>query len=703
MSVSNGQNLDETTFNNAFVSKTADSSIASEVELADADAVSGSTVTNVQRELNSLNSFLGKVLNTAKDLLPTWATNNVGSSSDDVKTRVEALDANVSTTNAAIALKADGPTEADDAATGANATLSAVATTVVRLTNASLTSIDMIPAGSAGQQFILVNRTTVSVTLNDDTGATAADRILTGIGSGLALANDSAVILEYDSTTTRWQVVGGSGGGGGGADQDLGNLTSPTAINQQLDFTGTNSIRVPNDTYYLGAFGGGSRTLIKVDAAGRIKAGQTGVDFRFDSDIEPSADGTYECGSSALRWLNVSADQLEGAGGMSFAAKTLPSGATAVSAIEGNNGVDVGMFTASNADADAAKTQCVFFETGNKSNAGSSGATGDVSIKTGDAAGSGNSGPIILETGTSASGTRGFLAIKEKSFPTASVNDVLTLQSAVTGEVAWATSPSAGPKNVSSYSSTSTISGTDDVAILSGASFTLTLTTAVSNAGKVFEIVHQGTSLSQVYTIDGNAAETIRGNTTFLLHTNGQRVRMVSDGSNWVVLDNYTETPWIDVGNLTISATTTGPTKGSTQATDNFFYKRSGDTAHCRMNFIQTDATGSNAGSGDYLFDVTAVGSIDTAKLDVYATVEGWNSSFVNAMSVGTGGHGGTFGPTTMAVGTAVVPYDASYVRLFSGVINSTGGTVGSAGYPLTGTNVWYTLDFKIPIDGWEH
>jgi hypothetical protein len=169
------------------------------------------------------------------------------------------------------------------------------------------------------------------------------------------------------------------------------------------------------------------------------------------------------------------------------------------------------------------------------------------------------------------------------------------------------------------------------------------------------------------------------------------------------VLDNYTETGWQNAGTITINATTTNPTKGSTQATDVFRWRRLGDSAHCRMNFIQTSAAGSNVGSGDYLFDVTAIGSIDTAKLDVYATVEGWNSSFVNALSVGTGGHGGTFGPTTMAVGTAVVPFDSSAVRLFSGVVNSTGGAVGSAGYPLNGANVWYTLDFIVPMDNWEH
>jgi hypothetical protein len=228
----------------------------------------------------------------------------------------------------------------------------------------------------------------------------------------------------------------------------------------------------------------------------------------------------------------------------------------------------------------------------------------------------------------------------------------------------------------------------------------LTLPTAIGASGKEFQIIHQGTSLSQVYTIDGNGSQTIRGNLTFLLHTNGQRVKIYSDGANWQVLEHYTETAWTSAGTITVSATTTGPTKGSTQSHDIMRYKRQGDSAHVRINFRQTNATGSNAGSGDYLFDVTAIGSIDTTKVDVYATTEGWNSNFVNAFSVGRGGHGDGI---TNAASAAVIPYDATYVRLASAVINTTGGFIGSAGYPLSGTNVWYSLDFIVPIDGWEH
>lgn len=726
MSVSNGENLNDTTFNDAFVSKTSDSSVAAEVELADTDPVSGSTITNVQREHNSIASFLGKVINTAKDVLPSWATSNVGSPTDDVKTRVEALDANVSTTTANLAGKEDTAnkgiangyasldanvllafaqmhrSEADDSATGANATLDAVATTVVRLTNASLTSVDMIPAGDGGRQFVLVNRTTVSIDINNDTGATAAQRILTGTGATLALADNAALIFEYDSTTTRWQIVGGSGGGAAGANDTLSNLTSPTAINQQLDFAGSNSVRVPNDVYYLGAFGGGSRTLIKVDAAGRIRAGQSGVDFRFDADIEPVTDGTKECGTTALRWLNVSSDQFEGFG-MVFASQTMPSGIGSVAAIGSTGTIDVGLFTSSNADADAVKTCDVFIDTGNKSNAGSSGDTGTLFYKTGDAAGSGNSGPIVLDSGTSGSGTRGSINILGPSLDGSTVNDAWVLQNTTTGAGAWVAPAAAANKNIAAFSSTATAGSTDDIIELSGASFTLTLPTAVGADGKVFEILHLGTSLSQVYTIDGDGAQTIGGNTTFLMHTNRQKLRIHSDGANWQILDSYTETAWSDGGPLTIGATTTGPTKG-TVGIDTAYWKRIGQDM--LVNYTYTQTAGSAAGSGDYLFQIpnSSNVAIDTGIISAYSTVEGSGSNFNLSNRVGdmTG-----FDSAQGNIEGGVVVYDSDNVRFFVGYsphnVSRRLAVIGSGVGSLATTTITYTANFRLPIDGWEN
>lgn len=101
----------------------------------------------------------------------------------------------------------------NDTATGSNATLSAIGNApFVRLTNASLVSIDMIPAGNDGQIIVLANTTGTLITLNNDTGATVANRIITGTLKPLKMKNGGTVILMYDSASFRWRTIGGGGG-----------------------------------------------------------------------------------------------------------------------------------------------------------------------------------------------------------------------------------------------------------------------------------------------------------------------------------------------------------------------------------------------------------------------------------------------------------------------------------------------------------
>lgn len=96
--------------------------------------------------------------------------------------------------------------QTNDTATGANATLTASSGTI-RLTDAGLTSIDMIPAGIKGRQIKLINATGVDITINNNTGGTAADRILTGTKANIVLPDESSILLEYDSTESRWMVI----------------------------------------------------------------------------------------------------------------------------------------------------------------------------------------------------------------------------------------------------------------------------------------------------------------------------------------------------------------------------------------------------------------------------------------------------------------------------------------------------------------
>lgn len=91
MSVFNGQIASSLTFNNAFLSRLSNSDTVGIVGLANVNPVSGSSILNVQREFNSLGSFLGQSPNQIFNSLPSWTNNDVGASGNSVKARAEAL------------------------------------------------------------------------------------------------------------------------------------------------------------------------------------------------------------------------------------------------------------------------------------------------------------------------------------------------------------------------------------------------------------------------------------------------------------------------------------------------------------------------------------------------------------------------------------------------------------------------------------
>jgi hypothetical protein len=96
MSVSDGQDADQNSFNNAFMSRTAEATdTLATVALNNADPDSGDSVDNVQKEINSIRNYLGK---TGTDLtdVPSFSTNLAGSGGQNVLERVSAIDAKFS-------------------------------------------------------------------------------------------------------------------------------------------------------------------------------------------------------------------------------------------------------------------------------------------------------------------------------------------------------------------------------------------------------------------------------------------------------------------------------------------------------------------------------------------------------------------------------------------------------------------------------
>lgn len=90
--VTNGQPVDAPTTNAAFIEKNAADSMPYPLTFNNTATASGASVTDSQKEHNSIASFVGKALNAVYNALPSWATSNRGLSNDTLFARIEALD-----------------------------------------------------------------------------------------------------------------------------------------------------------------------------------------------------------------------------------------------------------------------------------------------------------------------------------------------------------------------------------------------------------------------------------------------------------------------------------------------------------------------------------------------------------------------------------------------------------------------------------
>lgn len=99
---------------------------------------------------------------------------------------------------------------------------------------------------------------------------------------------------------------------------------------------------------------------------------------------------------------------------------------------------------------------------------------------------------------------------------------------------------------VSATSTHSMVAANTDILELSGASFTVTLPTAVGITGYSVTIVHLGTSLTQVYTLATTSSQTVGGlaSGVYQLWTNGETLVLYSDGSNWKIRSHQTPSKW---------------------------------------------------------------------------------------------------------------------------------------------------------------
>jgi len=97
-----------------------------------------------------------------------------------------------------------------------------------------------------------------------------------------------------------------------------------------------------------------------------------------------------------------------------------------------------------------------------------------------------------------------------------------------------------------SASGNTTLTQTDGINVTlvnatSGA-VTITLPSAVSNAASF--IIKKTDSSTNAVTIDGYSTETIDGSTTYILNDQYNYVELVSNGTNWVVTNEFRNEIW---------------------------------------------------------------------------------------------------------------------------------------------------------------
>jgi hypothetical protein len=119
--------------------------------------------------------------------------------------------------------------QVDSTTTGADQSITPTSS-FIKLTNASLTSVNRISGAASGKLLLLKNATGSSLTIKNDVGSPSSDRIITGTAADLVMISGSTILVCYDNDLSKWTVVGGSGGGSSNTVTDDITLTASDTI-----------------------------------------------------------------------------------------------------------------------------------------------------------------------------------------------------------------------------------------------------------------------------------------------------------------------------------------------------------------------------------------------------------------------------------------------------------------------------------------
>jgi hypothetical protein len=254
------------------------------------------------------------------------------------------------------------------------------------------------------------------------------------------------------------------------------------------------------------------------------------------------------------------------------------------------------------------------------------------------------------------------------------------------------------PSNVPNFLSKATTyaAAINDWVFASGNSWSLTLPSAVSQPGSVVTIQHNGTSLSQLYTLLTVGGQTIGGLASggFVLWTNGEIAQLVSDGTNWQIGYRKTSIAF-QADTPTIGATTTAPTLHAGAVFTGTGWSRDG-IFMTRYFGLEQASAGSSGGSGIYLIpNPTGVLStgirVDTGAIGSLATPLGyaWTG---NTLSAGT----------VTAVNGKVVAHSTSNLKIIMNSVASNDFQGWGSAFQQINATCYAGFIARFPVAGWQ-
>jgi uncharacterized protein (TIGR02145 family) len=290
---------------------------------------------------------------------------------------------------------------------------------------------------------------------------------------------------------------------------------------------------------------------------------------------------------------------------------------------------------------------------------------------------------------------------------------------------------------VTSITSATTLDDTYNVVLCNNAHYTVTLPPAASNAGRVYRIKNIDPS-GDAITIDGNGAETIDGESTYLLQPYKHSITLISNGANWYVIEYYNEGNYVAgaISTINCSGTDNGTLVNGVAASGvNSVLSYTGGNAgtHSGQTVTSTGVTGLtatlNAGTftsstGTLTYTITGTPSgagtasfavnIGGQSCNLTRTV---NAGLITTITCGSATNNGTLTSGTAASGvSSAVPYTGGNAGTHSGqTVTSTGVTgltatlsagtfasgSGSLTYNITGTPASSgTATFALNIGG---